>query len=102
LNIEHKHGFADDEARTRVQALADYMCAKHGMQVSWVDDTCFRMHGKYKIVNIDATIKLSSGKIDVVGKDPGMLWRGPAKAYITKKIEQYLDPSATPESLPRT
>ena len=99
MNIEHA-GFADDEARTRVRALADYMSTKHGCRSTGPSDS-FHMKGKYKVVSIDAIIQLTPGKIAVTGKDPGMLWRGPAKAYIAKKLEQYLDPSATPESLRR-
>ena len=101
MNIEHNHNFAQDEAVTRVKALADYMTARHGMQVQWLTEDSFRLSGKYKVVAIDATIAVRDGKIAVHGKDPGMLWRGPAKAYITKKIEQYLDPSVTPDTLPR-
>ncbi|MET0344318.1 MAG: polyhydroxyalkanoic acid system family protein [Polyangiales bacterium] len=101
MNIEHRHGFADDEAKTRVQALADYMSTKHGMQVQWLGSDSFRMQGKYKVVGIDATIQLSPGKIAVTGKDPGMLWRGPAKAYIAKKLEQYMDPAVPPNELRR-
>lgn len=101
VNIEHNHQFAQDEAKARVKALAEYMSNKHGMQVQWTSDDTFRMQGKYKIVNIDATIALSAGKVHVTGKDPGMLWRGPAKAYITKKLEQYLDPGAPVDSLYR-
>ena len=101
MNIEHNHNFAQTEALARVKALADYMTTRHGMQVQWLSDDSFRLSGKYKVVAIDATIAVRDGKIAVLGKDPGMLWRGPAKAYITKKIEQYLDPSVTPDTLPR-
>ena len=101
VNIEHNHQFAQDEAKARVKALADYMSNKHGMQVQWTGEESFRMQGKYKVVNIDATITLSENKIQVTGKDPGMLWRGPAKAYITKKLEQYLNPGTSVDSLYR-
>jgi hypothetical protein len=101
VNIEHNHQFAQDEAKARVKALAEYMSNKHGMQVQWTSDDTFRMQGKYKIVSIDATIAVSANKVHVTGKDPGMLWRGPAKAYITKKLEQYLDPGASVDTLYR-
>lgn len=101
VNIEHNHQFAQDEAKARVQALAEYMSNKHGMQVQWTGDDSFRMQGKYKVVSIDATITLGPNKIQVTGKDPGMLWRGPAKAYITKKLEQYLNPGTSLDSLYR-
>jgi len=101
VNIEHNHQFAQDEAKARVKALAEYMSVRHGMQVEWTSEDSFRMQGKYKIVNIDATIALAPNKVQVTGKDPGMLWRGPAKAYITKKLEQYLNPAAQLDSLSR-
>jgi hypothetical protein len=37
----------------------------------------------------------------VSGKDPGMLWRMPAKKYVSSKLEKYLDPKEAKDALPR-
>ncbi|HEY6882018.1 MAG TPA: polyhydroxyalkanoic acid system family protein [Polyangiales bacterium] len=102
MEIEHKHAFAHDEAKARAKALAEYLESKHGMKVEWSGDDAFRLSGKYTVVNIDANVKILADKVHVIGKDPGMLWRGPAKTYIAKKLNQYMDPGASLESLPRS
>jgi putative polyhydroxyalkanoate system protein len=101
MEIEHKHSFAHDEAKARAKALADYLQNKHGMSVVWSGDDSFRLTGKYTVVGIDASVKVLADKVHVTGPDPGMLWRGPAKAYIAKKLNQYYDAGKTLEALPR-
>lgn len=101
MEIEHKHSFGHDEAKSRARALAEYMSNRHGMQVEWTGDDAFRMRGKYKVVSVDVNVKVDPDRVQVTGKDPGMLWRGPAKAYVTRKIEQYMDPSVGLDSLLR-
>ncbi|HEX5660974.1 MAG TPA: polyhydroxyalkanoic acid system family protein [Polyangiales bacterium] len=101
MDIEHKHSFAHDEAKARAKALADYLQNKHGMSVTWSGDDAFRLTGKYTVVGIDATVKILADKVHVTGPDPGMLWRSPAKAYITKKLVQYFDRQQPLDSLAR-
>lgn len=100
MEILHKHPFAHDEAKARAKALADYLQNRHGMTIEWASDEAFRLRGKYMVVGIDASVKVLADKIEVTGPDPGMLWRSPAKAYIAKKLGQYMDPSAPVASLP--
>ncbi len=101
MEIEHKHPFSHDEAKARARALADYLSARHGMRVEWTSEDGFRLQGKYMVVNIDATVKIDSDKVQVVGVDPGLLWRSQAKAYIARKLNQYLNPSEPLDALPR-
>ncbi|MDB4988313.1 MAG: hypothetical protein JWN04_3491 [Myxococcaceae bacterium] len=101
MEIEHKHSFGHDEAKARAKALAEYLQNRHGMKVDWKGDDSFRLSGKYMVVGIDATVQVLPDKIHVVGPDPGMLWRSPAKAYIQKKLNQYMDPADALESLAR-
>jgi hypothetical protein len=101
MDIEHKHSFAHEEAKARAKALAEYMQNKHGMSVAWSGDDAFRLTGKYKVVSIDASVKVLADKVHVTGPDPGMLWRAPAKSYIAKKLTQYYDASQPLGSLPR-
>jgi hypothetical protein len=100
LEIEHKHAFGHDEAKARARALAQYLQNRHGMKVDWTSDDSFHLHGKYMVVGIDATVKVLADKIHVVGPDPGMLWRSPAKNYIQKKLNQYMNPADALAGLP--
>lgn len=101
MEIEHKHSFGHDEAKARAKALAEYLQNRHGMKVDWTGDDSFRMTGKYMVVGIEATVKVYPDKVHVVGPDPGMLWRSPAKTYIARKLDQYMNPKDSLESLPR-
>jgi hypothetical protein len=85
-----------------VKALSDYLANKHGMSVSWLDDNRAHVKGKYTVVAIDAEVIVEGAKVRVSGKDPGMLWRGPAKKYIASKLARYLDPAESLAALPRS
>src|SRR5690349_19682263 len=101
MELTHDHKFEESEARERVRALSDYLSNKHGMAVAWLDDNRAHVKGKYTVVAIDAEVSVQGGQVRVSGKDPGMLWRGPAKKYIAGKLARYLDPAQSLDSLPR-
>lgn len=101
MEIEHKHGFTHDEAKARVRALADYLQNKHGMNIAWKADDSFHLTGKYTVVSLDVTVQVHPSTVQVTGPDPGLLLRGPAKAYIARKVSEYLSPSAPLDALPR-
>ena len=92
MEIELNHSFSIDEVRSRVRALAEYLSTKHGMSIEWLDADRARIRGKYAVVSIDAEARIEAGRVCVSGKDPGMLWRAPAKKYISNKLASYLDP----------
>ncbi len=103
MKLEHRHSFAHDEARERVRALTDYLSNKHGMRVEWTGPDTAHVSGRYTVVTIDADLRLDeTGLIAVEGKDPGMLWRLPAKKYIEGKLVQYLDAAKPLDTLPRS
>lgn len=101
MELEQNHRFATDEARARVRALGDYLAQRHGMSVTWIDDDHVTIRGKYTVVSIDATVSLEANRVRVSGKDPGMLWRMPAKSYVQGKLAKYLDPNEALDALPR-
>jgi len=93
MEIEQSHAFGIDEVRARVRALGDYLAQKHGMTVEWLDENRARIVGKYAVVNIDAEARIEGSRVLVKGKDPGLLWRAPAKKYVSSKLASYLDPA---------
>ena len=101
MELEHPHKFDQTEARERARALTDYLANRHGMQVSWLDDDRALVKGKYTVVSIDVEVSVEAGKVCVKGKDPGMLWRSPAKKYVSSKLQAYFDPANAAASLPR-
>jgi hypothetical protein len=100
MHIEFPHPLGDDEARARLEALGDYLNAKHGIAVTWSGDEA-RIKGRYLVVGIDGKVAMQPGRVVFDGKDPGLLWRGKAKDYLTHKLGRYLDPGTPVDKLPR-
>ena len=51
------------------------------------------MKGKAVGVTIDGNLEVLSNKISGEASDPGMLLRGQAQKYLTRKFSEYLDAS---------
>lgn len=102
MNIEYRHGLGKEDARSRLDALGEYLGNRHGIRVDWKADDRARFTGKYMVVSIEGELVLSDDKVTFSGKDPGMLWRKKAKSYIQDKLEAYLDPKTPVEKLPRS
>ncbi len=100
MEIDFKYALADDDARARLEILGQYLQNKHGIKVTWVDDSRARFSGKYLVVKIDGELSMKNGLCQFRGEDPGFLWRGRAKEYIESKLAKYLDPKAVPAELP--
>ena len=102
LRIDHSHSLPAEDARERIRALGDYLKNKHGLSVSWDGEDRASIRGKYLVVSIEGTVVLEPGKVRFEGKDPGMLWRGKAKDYLSAKLQKYLNPSTPVADLPRS
>ncbi|HEU4406027.1 MAG TPA: polyhydroxyalkanoic acid system family protein [Polyangiaceae bacterium] len=101
LRIERPLGaLSRDDAKARLEALGEYFQNKHGLSVAWQGDAA-SVRGKYLVVTIDGTMRFEGDKVVFEGQDPGMLWRGKAKDYLSDKLAKYLDPSRALADLPR-
>ena len=100
MEIDFKYALSDQDARARLEILGQYLQNKHGIKVSWIEDSCAKFAGKYLVVKIDGELTIKNGLAQFRGEDPGFLWRGRAKDYIQSKLEKYLDPTTTPAELP--
>lgn len=92
MEIDFKYVVTDEDAKTRLELLGQYLSNKHGIKVSWVDENRARFAGKYLVVKIDGELSIKSGRAIFKGEDPGFLWRNRAKDYIESKLASYLDP----------
>jgi len=100
MEIDFSYALSDDDARSRLEILGQYLGNKHGIKVTWLDPTRAKFTGKYLVVKIDGELTVGSGKAQFRGEDPGFLWRNRAKDYIHGKLAKYLDPAAVAASLP--
>jgi hypothetical protein len=101
FELKYAHDFEPAEARARLVALGEYLSNKHGLTVTWLNDDEAKVTGKYLVVSIEGTLKLSGKSAEFTGKDPGMLWRGKARDYLLGKLKKYLDRATPLAALPR-
>jgi len=100
MEIDFPYSLSDQDAKSRLDILGQYLQNRHGIQVSWLEPTRAKFTGKYLVVKIDGELTLGNGRARFKGEDPGFLWRNRAKDYIQGKLEKYLDPKATLADLP--
>lgn len=92
LKFEVPHSLPKDEARARVEALLQNWSKKFGMKTEWSGDNA-RLVGKAMGIAIDAQLTVGDKNVGGEGPDPGMLLRGQAQKYLTRKFSDYLNPS---------
>jgi Putative polyhydroxyalkanoic acid system protein (PHA_gran_rgn) len=98
LKFEVSNTLPVEEARRRVEALLSYWSRKYGVKSSWQGHGA-TMAGKAMGVAIDGSLEVHPTRIAGEAADPGLLLRGQAQKYLTRKFTQYLDPTRTLEQL---
>jgi len=102
MEFEYVHTLTAPDVRKRLEALSDYLAARHKIEVSWNGDRAL-FRGRFKkLVKIHGEMTFTNGKISFVGHDPGRVWRGQAIKYIRRKLDAYLDPDTPVDELPRS
>src|SRR3954462_4996858 len=100
MEIDFPYSLSDQDAKSRLELLGQYLVNRHGIKVTWVEDGRARFNGKYLVVKIDGELTLGNGRAMFKGEDPGFLWRNRAKDYIHGKLAKYLDPKVAASDLP--
>jgi hypothetical protein len=95
MEIDFQYVLSDQDARSRLGLLGEYLENKHGIKVTWVDESRARFSGKYLMVKIEGELALGNSRATFKGEDPGFLLRNRAKEYIHGKLARYLDPKIT-------
>jgi Putative polyhydroxyalkanoic acid system protein (PHA_gran_rgn) len=101
MTIDFKHSLSVDEAKERVRALGEYLTNRHGIGVTWDGPDRANVNGKYMVVSIKGHVTFTDGVVHFEGEDPGFLWRGKAKSYLTEKLEKYMNAKTPVSDLPR-
>jgi hypothetical protein len=89
-----------EDSKLRVEALLSYWNRKYGITSSW-NGMKAQMKGKAVGVTIDGNLEVLSNKIAGEASDPGMLLRGQAQKYLTRKFSEYLDARRSLEDIKR-
>jgi hypothetical protein len=98
MKLEKDHAFTRDEAVARIRALTDYWDTKHGTSTTWSGNSA-RITGKVKGVSFDGHFSVEERRLlaDVkVGFFAEMIG---GKAYVERKVDDYLNPGNSLESL---
>jgi hypothetical protein len=90
IKFEFPHALPADEAKKRVEALLGYWSRKYGLKASWSGEKA-TMSGKAMGFSFDGWLQVEGTKVGGEASDPGMLLRGQAKGYLTRKLGEYLD-----------
>ncbi len=98
LKFEVPNAVSLDDAKKRVEALLAYWKRKYNVNSNW-DGLSATMQGKAVGVSIDGALTVLADKISGEAKDPGMLLRGQAQKYLTRKFAEYLNPDKTLEQI---
>ena len=101
MEIDFQYVLSDSEARERLDLLGQYLQNKHGIKVTWVDDSRARFSGRYLLVKIEGELSLGNSRALFKGEDPGFLVRARARDYIQSKLAKYLDPKNALAELPK-
>ncbi len=91
MKLEQAHSLSREDAKRRIEKLADYWRTKYGVSVAWTGDSV-KITGKLKGIAIDAKVQVNERTIVAEGSDPGLLMRAAATAYLKGKLADYLDP----------
>jgi hypothetical protein len=98
MRLDKSYDFDDAEALDRMRALTDYWWAKHGVKSEW-DGPNVRLKGRKMGVKYDARVTVGDGKV-VAEVEAGFLAEKlGAPRYVEGKVDDYLDPANTVESL---
>lgn len=89
-----------EDSKKRVEALLSYWNRKYGITSSW-NGLKAQMKGKAVGVTIDGNLEVLANKIAGEASDPGMLLRGQAQKYLTRKFGEYLDARRSLEDITR-
>jgi hypothetical protein len=91
MHFDVEHHFTKADARARAQMLFEYWRRAYGVDTQWDGD---RAHvvGRVLGIDINAVLEVTDQHIGGDGDDPGPIFRGLAKSYVTKKLQKYMHP----------
>jgi hypothetical protein len=99
MKIDRRHTFSIEEVRSRLEALISHWQTKYGVKPQWSGNT-LRCKGSVKGIDFDARMDVTEGIIKCEADVGWLAERLGARAYIERKLGEYLDPSKPVANLP--
>lgn len=97
--MERRYQLSEPEALARAHALTDYWSKRHGVRADWTADDEVRLSGKVLGVRFDGTVIIRAGTIRATVDAGFLAEKLGARGYVERKLDDYLDPTVTLESL---
>ena len=99
LTLERPYSHSDEDARERLRALTEYWSTKHGLTIEWESESEVHLSGRVMRVSFDGRVTVKDGLIRA-NVDAGRLAEKlGARGYVERKLNNYLDPANSLESL---
>lgn len=98
MKLDKEHGFSRDEATARLRALTDYWDTRYGTRTNW-DGNSAHIKGKVKGVSFDGRFAVEEKRLQGEVKVGMLAEMMGGKAYVVRKVDEYLDPANTLEAL---
>lgn len=98
LRLERTYALDDAEALERAHALTDYWSKKHGVNAEWRGGEV-RLWGRVLGVKFDGTVTVGGGTIRAAFEAGFIAEKLGARAYVERKLDDYLDTKNSIESL---
>lgn len=98
MRIEVPHRLDRISATERLRELAGYWQEKYGVTPAWTGDTA-AFTGSLMGFDFEVTFTVEEHGVRFEGPEVGLVIRRQVAGYVTRKLEEYLDPSASPKVL---
>jgi hypothetical protein len=98
MKMEKMHRFSQEEAQARVQALTDYWDTRYNTQTIWTGNRA-TINGKVKGISFEGSFSIESDRLVADVKVGWLAEKIGGKAYVERKLMDYLSPGVTLEEL---
>ncbi len=98
LTLTRRYTMPDEEALARLHALSDYWAARHGLLIAWEGQNV-HLTGKVLGVRFDGRVVIGDGALEATVKAGFLAEKLGGKAYVARKLDDYLDPQNSVASL---
>jgi hypothetical protein len=99
MKLERRYDLDESDALARAHALTDYWSKKHGVKVDWRGDNEVHLAGRVMGVKFDGTVHIGAGVIRAEMNAGFLAEKLGARAYVERKLDDYLDRTKSVEEL---
>ena len=98
MKLDKPHSFTQEEAVARIKALTTYWDTRYGTRTTWTDSDA-HIKGKVKGISFDGKFSVNNQRLLADVKVGFLAEKIGGKAYVERKLDDYLRPTTTLEAL---